>query len=259
MLHNVFTVDIDLNTIEMRGKYEMTNREQVGVLPVINSGIIQFTLENVTARGYVGFHRNPNDSLRTTNYNLDYDVENIKIKVTYLGMNQDKPVQSEIEYKDINKTILKLFQAELWYKIQTEIIKYNLDYVLSDVSVQELFMNKHDLLNRYSLRGELLDRLANRLVDAFLIRANVLIHEKGYSKIPIENFQRTFQESYGPVTFWGGFQAEDGHASNLSTIYRTGNFSLVRQPPNEFIAFGALGLKELAVSGRRGGRNRVTR
>lgn len=250
MLHNVLTVDVDLNTIEMKGNYEIVNRDQIGVLPVTNSGRIKFTLENVTANGYVGFKRNPNDSLTTTNYNLDYAVENIKIEVTYLGMNQNSPVRSEIEYKDIEKTLLKLFQADLWYKVQTQIIKYNLDYVLSDVSVQELFLHKKELLSRYSVRGELLDRLANRVVDAFLLKANAMIHDKGFSKIPIEDFQRSFQESYGPITLWGGFQAEDGHASNLSTIYRTGNFSLVRQPPNEFVAFGSLGLKELAVSER---------
>lgn len=145
MLHNVLTVDVDLNTIEMKGNYEIVNRDQIGVLPVTNSGRIKFTLENVTANGYVGFKRNPNDSLTTTNYNLDYAVENIKIEVTYLGMNQNSPVRSEIEYKDIEKTLLKLFQADLWYKVQTQIIKYNLDYVLSDVSVQELFLHKKEL------------------------------------------------------------------------------------------------------------------
>lgn len=248
MLHNVFTLDVDLNNIEMKGKYEMVNRDQIGMLPVIHTGKIKITLQNVTAKGFVGFKRGANDSLTTTNFNLKYDVERIKIEVIYLGMNKDKPIRSELEYDNIEKTLLKLFQADLWYKIQTEVIKFNLDYVLADVSVQELFLHKKELLNRYSLRGEILDRWANRMVDEFLVKANVLIRERGLSKIPIENFQRSFQESYGPVTLWGGFQAEQGFASNLSTIYRTGNFSIVHQPPNEFITFGALGLKEFGVS-----------
>lgn len=245
MLHNVFTLDIDLDTIVLSGFYDIINR---GVLPVTNSGTIKFTLENVTANGFVGFRRNPNDCLMTSNYNLNYSVENIKIQVEYLTLNKTEPIRSELEYKNIEETLLKLFQTDLWYKVQTHVIKTNLDHVLSDISIQELFQHKKELLDRYSLRGEALDRFANRVVDGFLLRTNNLIREKGLSRIPIDNFQRSFQQSWGPVTFTGGFEAYDGHALNMSTIYRTGNFSLVHHPPSEFIAFGALGLKEFGVS-----------
>lgn len=248
MLHNTLSLDIDLDTIVLGGDYDIMNRDQIGMLPVTNSGKIKFILENVTASGFVGFRRNPNDSLTTTNYNLDYGVENIKIQVQYLSMQHKDPVHSELQYKRVDETMLKLFQTDLWYKLQTQVIKFNLDYVLSDISVQELFQHRKDLIERYALRGEALDRFANKVVDDFLRRTNNLIREKGLSTIPIENFQRTFQQSWGPVTFTGGFEAQDGHASNMSTIYRTGNFSLVHHPPNEFVAFGALGLKEFGVS-----------
>lgn len=251
MLHNVLTVDIDLDTIVLNGDYEIVNRDQIGVLPVTNSGQIRFTLENVTANGLVGFRRNPNDSLKTTNYNLEYSVENIKIEVQYLALNRKEPVRSETEYKDIDDTLLKLFKTDLWYKVQTQVIKFNMDYVLADISVQELFQHKKELIDRYSLRGEALDRFANKVVDDFLRKTNTLIGERGLSQIPIDNFRRSFQQAWGPVTFTGGFEAHDGYASNMSTIYRTGNFSLVHHPPNEFITFGALGLKEFGVSGWR--------
>lgn len=248
MLHNILTLDIDLDTIILSGDYEIVNRDQIGILPVTNSGMIKFTLENITAKGFVGFKRHPNDSLTTTNYNLKYSVENVKILVHYLALNKKEPVQSELEYKDIEDTLLKLFQTDLWYKVQTQVIKFNLDYVLSDISVRELFQHNKELLDRYSLRGAALDRFANKVVDDFLRKTNNLIKERGLSRIPIDNFHRSFQQSWGPVTFTGGFEAHDGYATNMSTIYRTGNFSLVHQPPNEFIAFGALGLKEFGVS-----------
>lgn len=246
MLHNVFRLDIDLDTIELAGDYEVVNRDRV--LPVANSGRIKFTLENVTARGLVGFKRNANDSMSTTNFNLDYSVEKIKIQVQYLQLDQQQPVQSELEYRNINDTFLKLFAKDLWYMVQIHVVKYNLDYVLSDISVQELFQHKKGVLQRYSLRGEALDRLANKMVDDFLRRTNKLILEKGLSKIPIDNFQRTFQQSWGLLTFSGSFEASDGYARNMSTIYRTGNFSIVHNPPTEFIAFGALGLKEFGFN-----------
>lgn len=251
MLHSVFSLDIDLNNIELRGQYELINRDQIGFLPVTNIGKVKFTLENVSAEGYVGFKRNLNDSLSTTNYNLEYSVETIKIEVIYLGINRDETIKSVKEYKNIDETLLKLFKADLWYKIQTEVIKVNLDYVLADVSVKELFLNKEDLINRYSLRSEAMDKMANKMVDQFLQNGNVLIHKRGLSKIPIDDFQRSFQQSWGPLTFWGGFEAEQGYVSNLSTIIRTGNFSLVNKAPNEFITFGALGLRDLRVSSMR--------
>lgn len=249
MLHNVFTVDIDLDTIVLQGDYKIVNRDQIGVLPVTNSGKIKFTLENVTANGLVGFRRDPiNDSLKTTNFNIDYKMENLKIEVRYMTMDKKEPNRSEIEYKDIDDTLLKLFKADLWYKVQTQIIKFNMDYVLSDVSVQDLFQHNTELIERYSLRGEALDRFANKVVDEFLRKTNAMIKEKGLSRIPIDNFQRSFQQSWGLVSFTGGFEAQDGYASNMSTIYRTGNFSIVNLPTNEFITFGALGLKEFGVS-----------
>lgn len=244
----MFILDIDLDTIELRGSYEMVNRDQIGILPVTNSGEITIILQNVTADGFVGFKRNPNDSLATTNFNVDYSVGNIKIQVQYLQFNKREPVRSELEYKSIEDTLVKLFQADLWYKVQTQVIKFNLDYVLSDVSIHELFHHKTELLERYSFRGEALDKFANRVVDDFLRRANVVIRDKGLSQIPIENFSRSFQQSWGLVTFTGGFEALEGYAGNMSTIYRTGNFSLVHYPPSKFIIFGALGLKEFGVS-----------
>lgn len=250
MLHNVFTLDIDLDTIVLNGDYDIVNREQMDLLPVTNSGKIKFILENVTASGLVGFKRSKNDSLTTTNYNLKYNVEAIRIQVEYLSINKRDPIKSEQQYKDIEDTMLKLFQVDLWYKVQTQVIRYNMDYVLSDISVQELFHHNKELLDRYSFRGEALDRFANRVVDNFLKKASKLIHDKGLSRVPIGNFQRSFQYTWGLVTFTGGFEAQDGHAANLSTIYRTGSFSIIHQPPKEFITFGALGLKDLGVSQR---------
>lgn len=248
MLHSVFSVVVDLNNIELGGQYEIVNREQVGVLPVTNFGKIHVYMENVTASGYIGFKRNANDSLETTNYNLEYKVERLRIQVIYLGRNQEEIIRSEVEYDDIDQTLLKLFKSDLWYRVQTDIIKANLDQVLSDISVQELFLNKKELLTKFGVRGEVMDKLANNIVDRFLAQANGLIYDKGLSTIKIGDFQRSFSQSWGLLTFWGGFEAADGYASNLSTIYRTGNFSIVPLGASEIVTFGALGLREFGVS-----------
>lgn len=234
---------VDLNSIELHGTYEIVNRDQVGVLPVKNFGKISILLENVTANGYIGFKRTSKDALETTNFNLDYEVDFVEVEVAYLGMGKEEIIKSTVRHADINETILRLFKTDVWTKVQDDIIKKNLNKVLTDLSVQDLFQNNKDLLSRYAARSSFMDKLANNIVDKFLDHGNVLIKNRGFSTIKIGNFERSF--SHGP--FWGGFSAIDGFASNLSTIYRTGNFSIVPIGPNMITTFGALGLKQFGV------------
>lgn len=73
-------IDADWYNVTIEGMYELKNSSQLKILPVRSSGNILMRIENISAKGLVAF-KVFNDALKTTNYNLDYESQDVHIEV----------------------------------------------------------------------------------------------------------------------------------------------------------------------------------
>lgn len=74
-------IDADWYNVTIEGMYELKNSTQLKILPVRSSGNIMMRIENISAKGLVAF-RIFDDALKTTNYNLDFDSQDVHIEVS---------------------------------------------------------------------------------------------------------------------------------------------------------------------------------
>lgn len=80
-------IDADWYNVTIEGMYELKNSSQLKILPVRSSGNILMRIENISAKGLVAF-KIFNDALKTTNYDLDYDSQDVHIEVRMFSFNQ---------------------------------------------------------------------------------------------------------------------------------------------------------------------------
>lgn len=76
-------IDADWYNVTIEGMYELKNSSQLKILPVHSSGTIVMRIENISAKGLVAF-KIFNDALKTTNYNLDFESQEVYIEVSLL-------------------------------------------------------------------------------------------------------------------------------------------------------------------------------
>lgn len=86
-------------------------------------------------------------------------------------------------------------------------------------------------------------------MDTILSEVKGYVKRQRLSVIGIPDYETTFSQPVGPITFSGGFHAIFGEARNLSTVKRTSDFSIsVNNKTGLVTIFGGLGLDELNVS-----------
>lgn len=105
---------------------------------------------------------------------------------------------------------------------------------------------KKALLGEYKSQVLTLSKFANNFIDNLLEETNQYIIENDQQIASLPNFETQFSRKYGPLTVWGEFFAQQGYVSDLSTIQRTANFTILPLRKAKMIkVFGALGLEKL--------------
>ncbi|XP_059616829.1 uncharacterized protein LOC132261840 [Phlebotomus argentipes] len=244
MLQDILTLSVDLGALSLECEYEMINHDVMKLLPVSSDGILNATIESTRAEGRVGY-RITGDSLQAINFDVEYKMGRIHLQATYSEGGQKMHSQSTRE--SIDETILKGVRRDFERYFEDQ-LREQLNNVLQDVSLTQMFDEDDDLVKKYALRGLSRSTAANNLVDMFLVQIRKFISDWGYSQIDIEDLRKSFRYPFDSFSiFWGSFEATEGTARNLSTIYRTGDFS-IHHEQNQMVIFGSLGLNELACN-----------
>ncbi|XP_055681637.1 uncharacterized protein LOC129789045 isoform X1 [Lutzomyia longipalpis] len=244
MLQDILVIFVDFGALSLECEYEMVNSDMMNLLPVTSDGLLNATIESTRAQGRVGYVIT-GDSLQVNNFDLQYEIGQIHLEAIYTK-SRDK-LHSRSTRKSIEETILKGVRRDIENYFEGQ-LREKLDNVLQDVSLNQLFGENVDLTRKYVMRSKSRSDFANSLVDTILGVIRKTISSTGHSQIGIGNFKKSFRYPQNALSFiWGSFEATHGKARNLSTIQRTGDFSVHVQGSIVSI-FGSLGLRELSCN-----------
>lgn len=138
-------------------------------------------------------------------------------------------------------------KRDLFWKLQ-EGLRHRLDSVLEDFSLTEIFNDNLEITEKYRTRNLLIDKFINEFVDQFLEDIKEVEIAKNLTKVKAPDFETDFSHKFGVLTFWGHFAAKNGTLEDLSSIFRTGEFSLATFPDsNKVLIYGNLGFKNLLL------------
>lgn len=238
MLQDILVLSVDFGALSLDCEYEIINRDVMSLLPVSSVGVLNATIESTKGQGRVGY-RIMGDSLQAINFDVEYKIGQIHLDATYSRSGQK--MHSQSTRSSIDETIFKGVRRDMERYLEKQ-LKDHLNYLLEDVSLNQLFNEDNDLIRKFVVRGQTRTGMANELVDLFIDQIRRMIYQQGFSEVKLEDFKKSFFW----IIIWGAFEAKEGSARNLSTIYRTGDFSL-HQEETTVTIFGSLGLEELSV------------
>lgn len=113
-------------------------------------------------------------------------------------------------------------------------------YPISDV------FNSHRLLSQYKSQVLNINKFANRFIDNLLDETRGYIRDNNQQITSIPDYNTRFSREWGLFTVWGEITAARGYVSDLSTIKRTANFTILPLRKAKMLkVFGALGLEKL--------------
>lgn len=105
-----------------------------------------------------------------------------------------------------------------------------------------------EISEKYRNRNLFIDKFINEFVDQFLEEIKKVEMAKNLTKVKTPDFETDFSHKFGVITFWGNFQAKNGTLEDLSSVFRTGEFSLATYPnSNKVLVYGNLGFENLLL------------
>ncbi|GAB0087228.1 Mite allergen, group-7 [Sergentomyia squamirostris] len=241
LMQDVLVLSVDFGALSLECEYEMINRDVMNLLPVSSDGVLNATIESTRAKGRIGY-RILGDSLQATNFDLKYKIERIHLEATYSKAGEK--MHSQSKRSSIEQTILKGVQREIEDYFQDK-LQSQLNEILNDVSLTTLFQEDEELLRKHLGRAKARSDISNDIMDLFLTQVRKIISDWGFSQMDIQDFEKSFRFPTDSLSFfWGSFEATEGKVRNLSTLYRTGDFSIYQEGDNVTL-FGPLGLRQL--------------
>uniref|UniRef100_A0A1L8DNM6 Putative 50 kDa midgut protein n=1 Tax=Nyssomyia neivai TaxID=330878 RepID=A0A1L8DNM6_9DIPT len=238
MLQDILVLTVDFGALSLECEYEVINEDVMSLLPVSSSGILNATISNTRAHGRVGYIMN-GDIMEARNFDLQYDIGQI-----YLETLSSDDIQSQSTRESIDETIFKGIRRDIEQYFEEQ-LHQQLGHVLEDVSLMQLFGENGDLVRKHVTRSKERALIINGVIDSLLEPIRQQIIEQRYAQISIEGFKKSFKKKVGYISVWGTFEASGGWVGDMSTIYRTGDFSVHTEGVNVTI-FGALGLGEFS-------------
>lgn len=141
-------------------------------------------------------------------------------------------------------TIGRLFKYESYRLISKE-LKEQVDAALEKYPITDIF-NSQRLLSQYKSQVLGLNKFANKFIDNLLLETQSYIRSNNQQIASIPDFNTKFSRKYGIITLWGEIDASRGYVSDLSTVKRTANFTILPLRKAKMLkVFGALGLETL--------------
>lgn len=143
-----------------------------------------------------------------------------------------------------SNTIGRLFKYESYRLINQE-LKDQIDAALETYPISDVF-NSQRLLSQYKSQVLGLSKFANKFIDNLLQETQTYIRSNNQQIASIPDFKTKFSKDWGILTVWGEIAASRGYVSDLSTIKRTANFTILPLRKAKMLkVFGALGLETL--------------
>lgn len=231
-------VDYKLGDLKVDGEYESNDLSLLELLPVSNSGKIQFTFKDVTAKGRVGLLVEE-DSIITNAYDIDYQASEKLTTVKYYtaGDNETEctttKLNGELSLGDsVWSQLTNLIQENLYDVLGEVVVEYSLTETLMDEDHEFRQMAKE-----YETR-------ANKFLDSLLCLSKDFIVGKNNRQVQTPGFTVTYRaKPSSPGGRMGIFTAQDGYIQDLSTLTRPGNLSLY-EDKDQLVVYGTISLRE---------------
>lgn len=168
-------------------------------------------------------------------------------QIEYYDQESSEFAKSIQTKKNIDCSIVTHIKRDLFWKLQ-ESLRQRLDSVLIDFSLTEIFNENLEITEKYRNRNVFIDKFINEFVDQFIEDIKEVEVAKNLTKVKTPDFDTEFSHKFGVITFWGYFHAKNGTVEDLSSIFRTGEFSLATYPnSNKVLIYGNLGFKNLLL------------
>lgn len=135
------------------------------------------------------------------------------------------------------------------YKLIFRELEKQINQALKVVPIDEILTNNDTLISTYRSQLISLNKFANNFIDNLLVETRTYLKENNQNIASIPNYETQFTRSWGPLKFWGTLKGYDGTLSDLSTIRRTANFTLLPMRNTKHVKiFGAVGFDDLQFS-----------
>ncbi|XP_031354433.1 uncharacterized protein LOC116178914 isoform X2 [Photinus pyralis] len=230
-------VTINLGDLKIEGDYEANNKTLQYFLPIVHTGKVRITFENVTATGRIGMFIKE-DSFVVEHYDLVYTPRDVAVLVLYKEENSDVRVENEIARQKVEDTIALTFWPELKDTV-TRLLHRQLQTVIVEESVNDLFGESDVELRNHAHQ---LILKANRLVDSLLCTAKSKIVSGSVRMVEAPELNVIFKGRH-PSQEQGLLEARGGYVQDLSTLSRCNNVSFY-EDEKDVIIYGSLHLRE---------------
>lgn len=230
-------VTINLGNLRVEGDYEANNKTLQYFFPIVHTGKVRITFENVIATGRIGMFIKE-DSFIVEHYDLTYTPRDVTVLVLYKEENSDIRVENEISRQKVEDTIALTFWLELKDTV-TNLLHRQLQAVIVEESLNELFGENDTELRTHANQLVL---KANRLVDSLLCTAKSEIVSESARILEAPHLSVIFKGRH-PSQQQGLLEARDGYIQDLSTLSRSNNFSFYENE-KEVIVYGCLNMRE---------------
>ncbi|CAD7090948.1 unnamed protein product [Hermetia illucens] len=224
-------ISADWYNITLKGTYQMFNTSQMKLLPVISTGDFVISIEDTVAHGVVGF-TTAGEALQATNFDIEYDAENVSVEVEYFNNLKNAKERNCIKDQEIGNTIAKHIRNDLYLKLE-ESLRKNLNEVLMDYNLMEIFNDNAEISNKYRNMVGSSERVTNTFVDKVLAEVN----KRNRISINLPSISES------------GFVAQTGKLAHLQTLCRRRNFSKIINKQNGYVTlFGEIELGKCLVT-----------
>ncbi|XP_021915921.1 uncharacterized protein LOC110827999 isoform X2 [Zootermopsis nevadensis] len=236
-------LDVDLGTLQVGGKFEVTSKNVFSDIPVFSSGEIILRNSDVKAIGKVGLSID-GDYFKTINYDILYEGTGAYLSVSY--KKDEKRVVSGLDVGDQEAKVVEHINKHL-QKVLNSLLKNQIENILGGIPVDNL-IGESKAAQTYRGHARALRAVANEYVDAVLGEVHSYIEDNQLTELAIPDIEASFSKEILWITWHGRFGTSQGGAKDLGSVTRTGDISLdFDSTTGAITVFGNLGLSELDV------------
>ncbi|KAJ8870880.1 hypothetical protein PR048_027181 [Dryococelus australis] len=231
-------LEVTVPSLEMTGLYSVQDMMQATKLVVPTTGRFRLQLYNVTGMGLavLSSHPTTNNTVHLAAVDIKYDTSAWFMRVTEHGLNRN--ISDFIHNEEFGDSVKQKLWPELT-RLLNDALEREANFLLGQ---QPIPVQMRDGRNSQKLEKQTSDsnRNVDGIVDSIISSAKSVIMQRLDNKIRLPDIAETFSA----LLFRGSFKARDGYASNLATLYRSGETSLTSD--NDFLhLYGNLGFQNL--------------
>ncbi|XP_063224232.1 uncharacterized protein LOC134532032 [Bacillus rossius redtenbacheri] len=235
---------VDLQTtvprLEATGLYSVQDMAATAGPVLPTTGRYRLLMYNVSGEGVVVLSARPaeNRTMHLATVEMQFDTKAWFMRVTEHGVNRD--ISDFIHNEEFGDAVRRKLWPELTRHLSDGLAR-EANHLLGRRPLQQLVRDGRTV-QRIEDRAAASARNVDGIVDSIISSARSVIVQRLDNKIRLPDILETFSA----LLFRGTFKAKDGHASNLATLYRSGETSLTSDDKLLHL-YGNLGFQNLQV------------